>query len=71
MPEPLIQSSAVRTGLGEVFSVTLEPPDSRDGAKFLTPSQRKQFVEQTYPAPRLSESCGAAVKSASDLALPV
>lgn len=28
VPEPLIQSSAVRTRLGEVFSVTLEPPDS-------------------------------------------
>lgn len=57
MPEPLIQSSAVRTGLGEVFSVTLEPPDSRAGAKWLTPSQRNQCVEQTEPGPRLRESC--------------
>lgn len=68
-PGPLTQSSAVRTGLAQVFSVTLEPPDSH-WSKMVTPSQRQWCVEQAAPGLRLRESFQAAVHPASDLALP-
>lgn len=69
-PGPLIQSSVTRAGLAQVFSATLEPPDSCVGAKWLTPSQRKQCMEQREPGLGLRESFWDAVNPASDLALP-
>jgi hypothetical protein len=50
-----------------VFSVTLEPPDS----KMAHTQPEKQCMEQAEPSLRLRESLWAAVNSASDLALPV